>query len=118
IVSARLLLNSMVATMSISANRLQMTMRPTFQGLNRWYDVVEDVVVVIASVLPRAQQALGAEDQDQYQEQVRQDGSHLRNGELEQRPAKGFFRPPSGQGPPGRWPANGRWPPQRSAPGR
>src|SRR3989338_11528608 len=90
-VRARLLLNSMGATMSISANRLQMTMRPTFQGLNRWYDVVEDVVVVIASVLPRAQQALGAEDQDQYQEQVRQDGSHLRNGELEQRPAKGFF---------------------------
>src|SRR3990167_2385998 len=90
-VRARLLLNSMGATMSISANRPQMTMRPTFQGLNRWYDVVVDVVVVMVSVLPRAQQALRAEDQDQYQEQVRQDGGHLRNGEFEQWPAKGFL---------------------------
>src|SRR3989344_169743 len=96
-VSARLLRNSMGATMSMTANNVQMMRRPTFQGLNRQCDVALEATVVVvvefmASVLPRAQQALGAEDQDQHEEQVRQDGRNLGNRELEQGVAEGLVR--------------------------
>src|SRR5438105_3525479 len=101
IVIDRLLVNTSGATASTSTNRLQITKRPTLSGRNskragaaEAADAVDTAAMrlevdvgkaLIASALPRSEQPLGPEDQDQHQEQVRQDRSDLRDRQLQQR---------------------------------
>ncbi len=71
----KLLVNTKGEATRISANRLQMTHRPTLQGLNLY-------TAAMASSLASTQQTLGPEDQGQHQKQVGQDGRNLRQCEL------------------------------------
>src|SRR4051812_49099627 len=102
IVCDRLLVNTCGAAISTSANALHTTQRPMLIGLNSWTGVgaacldawiamavsASCGMALIESSLPRAQEALGAEHEHQYQEHERQDRRDLADLEFPQRIAE------------------------------